>query len=157
MNRAIVFMFPSNTPLSVNAIAACAKAICVDTGANIENMIAKQLDEDAIASQIACGLRVGDPEIVVESKNAALAEALKYISDKFQKDLSLYSNDMISFAGNLASYISTISFTKADNLIKGYLEVIKNSKYTDLPSKTMLSMGISKKAFEVIQRIAQHV
>ena len=48
-----------------------------------ENMIAKQLDEDAIAGQIVCGLRVGDPEIVVESKNAALAEALKYISDKF--------------------------------------------------------------------------
>lgn len=157
MNRAIVFMFPSNAPLSVNAIAACAKAICIDTGANIENMIAKQLDEDAIAGQIVCGLRVGDPEIVVESKNAALAEALKYISDKFQKDLLLCSNDMISFAGNLASYVSATSFTKSDNLIKGYLEVIKNSKYTDLPRKTMLSMGISTKAFEVIQRIAQHV
>lgn len=151
MNRAIVFMFPSNTPLSVNAIAACAKAICVDTGANIENMIAKQLDEDAIAGQIVCGLRVGEPEIVVESKNAALAEALKYISDKFR------SNDIILFAENLASYVAATSFTKSDNLIKGYLEVIKNSKYTDLPRKTMLSMGISTKAFEVIQRIAQHV
>lgn len=149
MNRAIVFIFNSATELSVNAIAQCAKAISAATGCSIENMIGQQYDENEIAMSLISGIRIGE----LESNDTLKYEALKYINSKFYTDLMM-THDMLAFAQNLSVAVTVAKYTGCDNKLVQAVKTIATMQYSDFPKKSMIELGMSTKAFEIIQRVA---
>lgn len=150
MNRAIVFMFSSERPLSVEAIAKCAKAISFDTGTMIEDMVAKQLDEDDIVKQISCGIHIEQP---LNSEVTRIETAVAYIGNKFESTLKGTSRSATAFASSLAMYITTEKFTGQDPYIFECLRILKGITLEAIPSKTRMQYGITKEIFGIIQRV----
>lgn len=153
MNRAIIFMFNSVTPLSVNAIASCAKAISNDADTPIESMIAKQLDENDIAAAIASGIRVGGPEITIEKENDLTTQSVNTILEKFGDYIIGSNRDVTGFTAALSNYAAAAKFTGCDPAFLKSLRVLKNIEY----NKRLTNMGLTKSACDVIRRVAEYV
>lgn len=153
MNRAIIFMFNSEQPLSISAIAACAKAISLNSGTSIEDMIAKQLDEDDIAAAIASGIRIGAPEIVVEHESKATDDAVKVILNKFNDYMVGPNRDIAGFAAALSSYVAAAKFTGCDPAMLKSLKILKDVEH----NKHLNNLGITKSICDVIHKVANYV
>lgn len=149
MNRAIVFMFSSTVPLSTQAVATCAKAIALDSGTMIEDMVAKQLDEDDIAKQITCGIHVETSS----NDSTRIEIAVAYIGNKFESTLKGPSRSASAFATSIAMYVTTEKFTNQDPYIFECLKVLKSITLEAIPAKTRMQYGITKEVFSIIQRV----
>lgn len=157
MSRAVVFIFPSSQPISVKAIAICAKTIAEDLGIDIRNMVGKQLDENDIATAIVSGIRIGESEVHVNKTTSNIVmEGLGYINQKFNNDLVVHKS-ITGFAADLSMYVSTIQFTGSDNTMLAYLKKISTVDYSKLNKTACQKLGITKSVYEVIQKIGAHV
>jgi hypothetical protein len=142
-------MFSSAVPLSTQAIAACAKAIALDAGTSIENMVAKQLDENDIAKQITYGMHV-EP---VNTESNKIEAAVAYIGNKFESTLKGASRSATAFASSLAMYVVTEKFTGQDQYIFECIKILKSIPLDVIPAKIRMQYGITKEIFGIIQRV----
>lgn len=150
MNRAIVFMFSSEEPLSTQAVATCAKAIALDSGTMIEDMVAKQLDENDIARQITYGMHI-EPSNSAEATR--IETAVAYIGNKFENTLKGASRSATAFASSLAMYVVTEKFTGQDPYIFECIKILKGISLDAIPAKIRAQYGITKETFAIIQRV----